>query len=454
MAPKTPAAVSDAIKKLSASEQVAVQTYIAQLKSNIEDLETEVLQLKDGDEHAHYHGHEKCTSDHSHSAHGHHDDSCEDDECGGHSHEHGHGHGHSHKHQEEEEDIPAWKKGAMDADPNAAPFGGSWGAEASVDATADKKDEDFPPMYEGDGSNDDFDKASDAKMAGSDLKSAGNFEEAIEKYTEAVLAAEPSALLLANRAHCLFKLERYTAAIRDCDVALKKNPDSAKALRIRGECYLKTEEFRSARKDLSQAQTIDWDSEAAMMLKEATEKCSELDAEVVKKKLEEEEKLKKRAAEIKKAQEEARKEAEEEAKARASSSGMGGMPGMGGMGGMPGMGGGMEGMMAGLMSDPEIAEGLQNPKVQAAFQDLMGSGGPAGLMSNPGKIQEMMADPEVGPFLQKLMGKMMGGGGMGGGMPGMGGMGGGSPFGGSGGGGDFDIPDIESDDDEMPDLVD
>ena len=37
-----------------------------------------------------------------------------------------------------------------------------------------------------------------------------------------------------------------------------------------------------------------------------------------------------------------------------------------------------------------------------------------------------------------------------------GGMGGGSPFGGSGGGGDFDIPDIESDedDDEMPDLVD
>ncbi len=112
------------------------------------------------------------------------------------------------------------------------------------------------------------------------------------------------------------------------------------------------------------------------------------------------------------------------------------------------------------MSDPEIAAGMQNPKIQAAFQDLMGSGGPAGLMSNPGKIQEMMADPEVGPFLQKLMGKMMGGGGMGGmggmpGMGGMGGMGGGSPFGGSGGG-DFDIPDIESDDDddEMPDLVD
>lgn len=46
---------------------------------------------------------------------------------------------------------------------------------------------------------------------------------------------------------------------------------------------------------------------------------------------------------------------------------------------------------------------MQNPKIQAAFQEMMGSGGgPMGMMSNPGKIQEMMADPEIGPFLQKL----------------------------------------------------
>ena len=328
---------------------VAVQTYIAQLKSKIEDLESEVMHLKDADPHAHYHGHEKCTSDHGHS---HDHGSCEDNECreSGHSHEHhSHQHGHSHKHQEEEEDTPAWKKNAKDADPNEAPFGGSWGAEASVDATAtaDKIFEDsepLPPMYEGDGTNDDFDKAADAKMAGTDLKSEGKFDEALEKYTEAVLAAEPSALLLANRAHCLFKLKRYTAAIRDCDAALEMNPDSAKALRIRGECYLKTEQYHFARKDLSQAQTIDWDSEAAMMLKEATEKCSELDAGKVKKKNEEEEKLRRRAADIKKAQEEARKDAEKEMRSRASGSGMGGMPGMGER--MPGGMGGMEGMMA------------------------------------------------------------------------------------------------------------
>ena len=39
---------------------------------------------------------------------------------------------------------------------------------------------------------------------------------------------------------------------------------------------------------------------------------------------------------------------------------------------------------------------MQNPKVMKAFQDLMsGPGGPMGLMSNPAKLTEMMADPEV-----------------------------------------------------------
>ena len=101
-----------------------------------------------------------------------------------------------------------------------------------------------------------------------------------------------------------------------------------------------------------------------------------------------------------------------------------------------------------------------------------------GLMSNPGKLQgeyfndsckeytecvlnklmtpcipntrlELMADPDVGPFLTKFMGKVMGGG-AGGGMPGMGGA---TGFGGGGFGGD--MPNMDGDDDdEIPDLED
>jgi len=88
----------------------------------------------------------------------------------------------------------------------------------------------------------------------------------------------------------------------------------------------------------------------------------------------------------------------------------------------------MPNIMQILMSDPELAAGMSNPKVMAAFQGLVSEpGGIGGLMANPGKLQELMSDPDVGPFLKKLMAKLgpaMGGmGGMPGGMPGgMGGM--------------------------------
>merc|ERR1711933_578261 len=99
-------------------------------------------------------------------------------------------------------------------------------------------------------------------------------------------------------------------------------------------------------------------------------------------------------------------------------------------------------MMSGMMDDPEIKKAMENPKVVAAFQEIMnGPGGPMGLLSNPGKLQKLMSDPEVGPALNLMMKKMMGGGGM----PGMGGMGGGMH---SAGGDDDGIPNM----DEMPDL--
>merc|ERR1711935_914175 len=98
--------------------------------------------------------------------------------------------------------------------------------------------------------------------------------------------------------------------------------------------------------------------------------------------------------------------------------------------------------------DPEIQQAMKNPKVMAAFGELMNSpGGPAGLLSDPTKLQKIMSDPEVGPVLQKILGKM------GGGMPGMGGGGGMPGMGGGGGtagGRDEDIPDLG----DLPDLVD
>jgi suppressor of tumorigenicity protein 13 len=99
-------------------------------------------------------------------------------------------------------------------------------AEEEEEENVNDGEPEFPPLYTG--TAEDFEKASDAKQDAADLQSNGDWEGALSKYNEAVLAAPPSALLYANRAKALLKLGRSRAAERDCDLALQENPDSAK----------------------------------------------------------------------------------------------------------------------------------------------------------------------------------------------------------------------------------
>ncbi len=297
------------------------------------------------------------------------------------------------------------------------------------------------PKYDASSGAEDYEAAGDLKQQAVDVSSDGDYSKALELYNQAVLAAPPSALLYANRAMVLEKLGHYGAAVQDCTWALELNPDSAKALKVRGKLrYKYLKDWHGALEDLNQAQAIDFDPDVMEILKELTQLRVEEEQKQAQERNAEEEKKKKKAEEIKRAQEEAKREAETSRNRANSARGMpvGGIPG-GMPGGMPGMD---PSMMAGLMSDPEIQEAMKNPKVVAAFQELMsGPGGPMGLLSNPGKLQQLMGDPEVGPVLQKLMSKFMGGG------AGMNPFGAGGPPGGNSGGGD-DIPDMG----EMPEL--
>lgn len=320
--------------------------------------------------------------------------------------------------------------------------------EGDETAAATAKDDGFNiPQYE---SGEDYETQSDFKAQAADAKNSGNLEEALECYNKAVLAAPPSALLYANRAIVLEKLDHHKAAEIDCDLALKQNPDSSKALKTRGKLrYKHFGDWEGALRDLSQAQSIDFDPDIADILKDLTKKRIEKEKEEAQERIQKEEALRKKVEDIKQAREEAeREEAEAAASRNAGMGGMprampGGMPGMGGMGGIPGMP--SPDIMSGMMNDPEIKKAMENPKVVAAFQEIMnGPGGPMDLLSNPGKLQKLMGDPEVGPALNLMMKKMMGGSGM----PGVGdigGMAGGMP---STGGDDDDIPNM----DEMPDL--
>ena len=246
-----------------------------------------------------------------------------------------------------------------------------------------------------------------AKEAAAEAVAAEKYDEAIEKYTEAVVIA-PSALTYAKRAECFIKLRKPNAAIRDCDAALKINPDSAKALKIRGAAQRYLGQYAAANADLSKGLQIDFDEHYGDIHKAVLSRVHEMHVAEGKARAQKEAEAKAKAAEAR-----ARAAADAANAANAAGSGMpsGGMPGGGMPGGMPNV---PPEMLEKLTSDPELMKAMQNPKVMQAMQ---------AMMSNPMAAMQYMSDPEVGPVLQKLMGLF--GGGMPGGMGGMGGMPGG-----------------------------
>ena len=99
-----PDKVKECLAELTAAQQVTLRGYIGTLRAEIKELEDQFRTVNDPDPHAHYHGHEQCTADHSHEDH--HEKKAED-----HSHEHHHGHekctenhDHDHHHEKKAED--------------------------------------------------------------------------------------------------------------------------------------------------------------------------------------------------------------------------------------------------------------------------------------------------------------------------------------------------------------
>ncbi len=256
----------------------------------------------------------------------------------------------------------------------------------------------------------------DAKSKASSAFAAGDYASALEYYTKA-LDIQPSALTFSKRAECFMKLNRNTAATQDCEQALKINPDSAKALKVLGTAQRYLGQYEEACKNLGQGLAIDFDEQSAKVEKEAEKFFHEI--RVAKSK----EKAKKEQEEKRKMEEERRKRAEEAMKnANAANNNAAGGPGGGtpGGGGFPNSGfpGGIPPGMEGMMNDPEIMAAMMNPKVMNVLQQAQ---------TNPGALIAAMNDPEVGPFLNKIVAKMggsMGSGGMGGGAPDFANMGG------------------------------
>ncbi len=96
------------------------------------------------------------------------------------------------------------------------------------------------------------------KSIGNDQFKAGNLDEALSSYTEAlsILARsrgptniETGALLYQNRAACLLKLNRYIECVLDCDKALEIQPASIKALYRRACAYEQLHRIDESKRD-------------------------------------------------------------------------------------------------------------------------------------------------------------------------------------------------------------
>jgi suppressor of tumorigenicity protein 13 len=96
--------------------------------------------------------------------------------------------------------------------------------------------------------------------------SDGEFEEAINYYTEAILL-NPAPLFYAKRGQAFLKLNKPNAAIRDCNRALQLNPDNAAAYKFRGRAHRLLGNWEDAAIDLRQACKLDYDDQANDWLK-------------------------------------------------------------------------------------------------------------------------------------------------------------------------------------------
>merc|ERR1711972_733268 len=104
-----------------------------------------------------------------------------------------------------------------------------------------------------------MDKQGDLKQAAQEALEDGDVNAAVAKFTEAMMLGGVTAMMVAKRAEICLKQKRYQAVKADARLALKLNPDNAKAYRVRGKALRFLGDYEGSQADLHQAQKIDHD---------------------------------------------------------------------------------------------------------------------------------------------------------------------------------------------------
>ncbi|XP_077414702.1 hsc70-interacting protein [Vanacampus margaritifer] len=246
-----------------------------------------------------------------------------------------------------------------------------------------------------------MDMANEKKMEALDALGEGDLQKALDLFTAAIKLNPCVAIMYAKRASVYVKMQKPYAAIRDCDRAIKINPDSAQPYKWRGKAHKLLGHWEEAVRDLATTCKLDYDEDADALLKEVQPKANRIIEHRRKyERKKEEREIKEKQERIKKAREEhARAQKEEEARGGAGGGGPGFFPGGAGFpGGFPGGAAGMPGLND-LLQDPELLTAMQDPELMAAFQDVA---------QNPANIAKYQSNPKIIGFLTKLGSKFGG----------------------------------------------
>ncbi|XP_065255574.1 hsc70-interacting protein-like [Emys orbicularis] len=106
----------------------------------------------------------------------------------------------------------------------------------------------------------------------------GEFQKAIDLFTDAIRLNPHFNLLYINRASVFVKLQKLNAAIRACDRACELNPNSAESYKWRGQAHILLGHWEEAAQDFTLAYQLDYNEDTNAMLKKVQPRAGKIAA--------------------------------------------------------------------------------------------------------------------------------------------------------------------------------